>query len=319
MPALPEPASGATALSADLSTDKSDGARSFDAGRRDFLAALAEDHVSARTARLYVGHLARFAAWLRERYQTSVLEATSHDVREYREQLVTRQRPASVNGALAALRRFYRWAAAAGRVRTDPTAKVKLLPAQPLAPKGFTPVERQRLRREAERAGPMADAIVTTLLNTGLRVDELVRLTWEDVTVQDRSGTARVRGKGQKVRLVPLNAAVRQALEGIQLEGIQPLAPANLANATGPIFRGKRGPYTDRGVRSLLATLGRRADVASVHPHRFRHDTARRLVEAVDLPTVAALLGHSRLDTVRIYSQPDQAALERAAALLEAR
>jgi integrase/recombinase XerC len=214
-----------------------------------------------------------------------------------------------VNGALAALRRFYRWAAAAGRVRTDPTAKVKLLPAQPLAPKGFTRVERQRLRREAERAGPMADAIVTTLLNTGLRVDELVRLTWEDVTLQERSGSARVRGKGQKVRLVPLNAAVREALEGIQ-----PLAPA-----TGPIFRGKRGPYTDRGVRSLLATVGRRADVASVHPHRFRHDTARRLVEAVDLPTVAALLGHSRLDTVRIYSQPDQAALERAAALLETR
>jgi integrase/recombinase XerC len=309
MPALPEPAPAAAVLAAELSTDNVAGARSFDSCLRDFLAALAEDHVSARTARLYVGHLARFAAWLRERYRAGVLEATSHDVREYREQLAARQRPASVNGALAALRRFYRWAAPAGRGRTDPTAKVKLLPAQPLAPKGFTPVERQRLRREAGRAGPMADAIVTTLLNTGLRVDELVRLTWEDVTVHPRSGTARVRGKGQKVRLVPLNAAVRQTLEGIQ-----PLAPA-----TGPIFRGKRGPYTDRGVRALLATVGRRADVASVHPHRFRHDTARRLVEAVDLPTVAALLGHSRLDTVRIYSQPDQAALERAAALLETR
>ena len=51
--------------------------------------------------------------------------------------------------------------------------------------------------------------------------------------------------------------------------------------------------------------------------HRFRHDAARRLVEAVDLPTVAALLGHSRLDTVRIYAQPDESALERAAAALE--
>jgi hypothetical protein len=37
----------------------------------------------------------------------------------------------------------------------------------------------------------------------------------------------------------------------------------------------------------------------------------------VDLPTVAALLGHSRLDTVRIYTQPDVAALERAAVALE--
>ena len=181
----------------------------------------------------------------------------------------------------------------------------------PLAPKGFAAGERQRLRREAERAGPMPDAVVTTLLNTGLRVAELVRLTWADVALGPRSGHARVRGKGEKVRTVPLNAAVREALQAIR--------PGPPAASAGPLFRGKRGPCTDRGVRALLATLGRRAGVAGVHPHRFRHDAARRLVEAVDLPTVAALLEHSRLETVRIYRQPDEAALERAAAALEAR
>jgi len=39
----------------------------------------------------------------------------------------------------------------------------------------------------------------------------------------------------------------------------------------------------------------------------------------VDLPTVAALLGHSRLDTIRIYTQPDESALERAVVALESR
>jgi integrase/recombinase XerC len=309
MPRLPAARPAAAAVGPLLSTDNPDGPDGADAAAvHDFLAALAEDHVAARSARLYAAHLARFAAWLRERYRAGVLDATGHDLREYRARLAARQKPASVNGALAALRRFYRWAAAAGRVRADPTARVKPVPAQPLAPKGFAPVERQRLRREAERAGPMADAVVTTLLNTGLRVDELVRLTWEDLALRPRSGAARVAGKGEKVRVVPLNAAVREALTAIR-----PAPP------TGPLFRGKRGPYTDRGIRNLLAALGRRAGVAGVHPHRFRHDAARRLVEAVDLPTVAALLGHSRLDTVRIYSQPDQAALERAAAALEAR
>ena len=81
---------------------------------------------------------------------------------------------------------------------------------QPLAPRGFTSIERQRRRREAERAGPMADAIVTTLLNTGLRVDELVSLTWSDLVLQPRSGKAFIkRGKGDKARIVPLNATVR--------------------------------------------------------------------------------------------------------------
>jgi len=281
--------------------------RSTDSTVAAFVTFLAEEQVSARTARLYLGHLGRFAAWVREQYRADLVDVTSHDLREYRARLAERQKPSSVNAALAALHRFFAWARDTGRVKTNPTAKLKPIASQPLAPQCFTSVERQRLRREAERAGPMADAIVTTLLNTGVRVDELVRLTWADVTLLPRSGKAAIRkGKGDKARMVPLNTPVRDALNGVR----PPIAE-------GPVFRGKRGPYTDRGIRNLLAVLGRRADVAHVHPHRFRHDTARRLVEAVDLPTVAALLGHSRLDTIRIYAQPDEAALQRAAESLE--
>jgi integrase/recombinase XerC len=136
-----------------------------------------------------------------------------------------------------------------------------------------------------------------------------VRLTWEAVTVRDRSGNARVRGTGQTARTVPLNAPVREAL-GV----IHSLAPPGMP-VRGPILRGKRGPYTDRGVRPLLAPRDRCAGAVDVHPHRFRHDAARRLVESVDLPAVAALLGPSQLETVRIYRQPDGAALTRATAL----
>ena len=271
-----------------------------------FVAVLAEEQVTARTARAYLGHLHRFTDWLGRQYQADLLEATSHDLREYRSHLSARQQPASVNAALVALHRFYAWAVSSRRMAADPTAKTKPLASQPVAPKGFTPVERQRLRCEAERAGPMADAIVTTLPNTGLRVDELVRLTWEQIILRDRSGQAPIHGKGEKVRAVPINGPVRETPRAIQP-----------SVAEGPVFWGKRGPYTDRGIRNLLAELGRRAGVDQVHPHRFCHDTARRLVEQVDLPTVAALLGHSRLDTVRIYTQPDQAALQRAAQLLE--
>ena len=166
-----------------------------------FLTFLADEQVSARTARLYLGHLGRFAVWLREQYQAELVDATSHDLREYRVRLAERQKPASVNAALAALQRFYGWARDNGRVRTNPTARLKPIASQPLAPQGFTSVERQRLRREAERAGPMADAIVTTLLNTGVRVDELVRLTWADVTLQPRSGKAAIR-KGKETKRV---------------------------------------------------------------------------------------------------------------------
>ena len=156
----------------------------------------------------------------------------------------------------------------------------------------------------------MADAIATLLLNTGLRVDELVTLTWQRVHLQARSGWIDIVGKGDKHRRLPLNAEARKVLESIQ---------TTVDAAVGAVFRGKRGPYTARGIEYLVAELARRAKVPNVHPHRFRHDAGRRLVEADDLPTVATWLGHERLDTVRIYSQPDEAALERAATALEQR
>ena len=106
-------------------------------------------------------------------------------------------------------------------------------------------------------------------------------------------------GKGDKHRRLPLNAVARRALDAI--------LPTPLDDAGGAIFCGKRGPYTARGTEYLVAELGRRAQVPNVHPHRFRHDAARRLVESADLPTVATWLGHERLDTVRISSQPDAA------------
>jgi site-specific recombinase XerD len=273
---------------------------------------LAEDtKVAEHTARPYVAHLQRFAAWHDERYQAELLEATTRDLRQYKTELAERQKPSSVNAALAGLRRFYAWASDAERITRNPGQHLVDVAAQPLAPKGFSDVERRRLVRETEKAGPMADAIVTLLLNTGLRVDELVTLTWQRIHVQARSGWIEVVGKGDKRRRLPLNAEVRKALEAIQR--------APMDDDVDTVFRGKRGPYAARGIEYLVAELGRRANVTHVHPHRFRHDAARRLIESVDLPTVAAWLGHERLDAVRIYSQPDEAALERAAAALETR
>jgi site-specific recombinase XerD len=103
-----------------------------------FLTFLAEEQVSARTARLYLGHLGRLAAWLREQYRAELIEATSHDLREYRARLAERQKPASVNAALAALQRFYGWARDTGRVKTneifDPVGIGSRLPTPRLEP-----------------------------------------------------------------------------------------------------------------------------------------------------------------------------------------
>ena len=59
--------------------------RSTDNTLAAYLTFLAQEQVSARTARLYLSHLGRFAAWLRDQYRAQLVDATSHDLREYRE------------------------------------------------------------------------------------------------------------------------------------------------------------------------------------------------------------------------------------------
>src|SRR5919197_1608954 len=181
-----------------------------------FLAFLADDtRVGERTARLYLAHLQRFTRWLAQHYQAPLLETTTRELRQYKTELARRQKPASVNAALAALRRFFGWAAETDRIVKNPAQHLTDVAAQPLAPKGFTDVDRRRLVREVEKAGPMAEAIVTVLLNTGLRVDELVTLRWERVRLQPRSGWINVIGKGDKHRRLPLNGEARKALGAI--------------------------------------------------------------------------------------------------------
>jgi hypothetical protein len=67
----------------------------------------------------------------------------------------------------------------------------------------------------------------------------------------------------------------------------------------------------------IVAILGWGARGAGGSSRSRTAEGGRWLIDAVDLPTMAAWLGRERLDTVRIYSQPDEAALERAAAALE--
>src|SRR6266567_2759788 len=154
-----------------------------------FLAFLAEDtKVGESTARQYIAHVQRFAGWLEQCYQAALLEATTRDLRQHKTELGKRQKPASVNAAMAALRRFYGWAADTERIDRNPAQHLTDVAAQSLAPKGFSDVERRRLIRQSENGGPVAETIVMLLLNTGLRVNELVTLTWDRVHLQPRSG-----------------------------------------------------------------------------------------------------------------------------------
>ena len=75
-----------------------------------------------------------------------------------------------------------------------------------VAPKSLDRNERNQLIREVDRAGNKRDsAIVLLLLNSGLRVSELVNIDINDMSLTDRKGAVKIIGKGNKERTIPLN------------------------------------------------------------------------------------------------------------------
>ncbi len=140
-------------------------------------------------------------------------------------------------------------------------------------------------------------AILELLYGCGIRVSELVGLNVEDLDMD--SGWLRVRGKGRKVRQVPLPGKARAALE-------RWLARRRPAQGQPAVFLNRfGGRLSDRSVRNLTklyATLV--AGDSSVHPHSFRHAYATHLLsDGADLRSIQELLGHARLSTTQRYTR----------------
>ena len=118
-------------------------------------------------------------------------------------------------------------------------------------------------------------------------------------------------GKGNKDRTIPLNNDARRALAAYQ--AVRPTV------ADDHLFVGQRGePLKPQGVQQSSAKYARRAGLPEVTPHVLRHTFAKHVLDAgEDLATVQRLLGHERLETTAIYTQPTARDLEEAVRRLE--
>ncbi len=283
-----------------------------------FLVDLRRQDASPATVRNYAADLRAFARWFHDatgdRFAAQAVTPT--DLRDYRGYLrtVEQKQTATINRRLAALRKFFVWAKGAGKIVESPTDQVKGLPAAPRTPKALGKREVDRLIREAERHGDKRNiAIVQLLRHTGLRVGELCNLRLGDVTISERKGEVLVRGgKGNKDRTIPLNNDARRALAAY-LE-VRPKV------ADDRLFVGQRGePLQPQGVQQVVAKYAKRAGLTEVTPHVLRHTFAKHVLNAgEDLATVQRLLGHERLETTAIYTQPTARDLEAAVRRLEA-
>jgi integrase/recombinase XerC len=275
-----------------------------------FLQDLARAGRSPRTLAGYRKDLADFAAWMEGRYGEAFDPKATlpEDLRDYRQHLlsVRRRAPATINRRVSALRAFFAFLAARGEIPSNPAARLPGVRQARAAPKALSDAELRRLLREARRSSnPLHRAVILLLAHTGLRGSELCALRLSDVALSERKGKIVVRGKGEKVREVPLNAEAREALR--EWLSVRPTAPDDA------LFVGRRGRLTPSGVWRIVREYARRAGVEA-HPHTLRHTFATRLLReaGADLVTVAEILGHESLNTTARYTRPSERDLEAA-------
>lgn len=141
-------------------------------------------------------------------------------------------------------------------------------------------------------------AIVGLLLLNGLRAGEVLGLQRDDVLLGQ--GELRVRGKGRRLRLLPLAPETVQLLDNY----LRTERPANSATQLFVCLKGRaRGkPMTAAGLRSLFRYHRKRTGVDKAHPHRFRHTFASDMIRAgVSVPALMRLMGHSDIETTMVY------------------
>jgi len=214
----------------------------------------------------------------------------------------------------ASVRQFYRFAIGEGWREDDPSRRLD-------APKQGRPLPRSLSRPEIENllaviaakdnaASLRLIALVEMAYASGMRVSELLGLKLE--AVQRDPAYLIVRGKGNKERLVPLNASAREAIKSWLAVRDLPKA----ASGTGKTAKrapsawlfpshGKSGHLTPRRFAQLLdeAAIAANIDPARISPHVLRHAFATHLLEGgADLRVVQTLLGHADISTTQIYT-----------------
>ncbi len=295
---------------------------------------LQDKDVSILTQRGYLSDVQQFEVWFEKSNSEafSLPAVTPTDVREYRQFLQgTEKRKAStVNRKLAALSALMRWGIQSGQITTDPTENVKSVQQSVSAPRWLDKHEQFALQRAIEKDKQLAqlryprrcvtryrDASLTLfLLNTGLRLSEIIALELSDVQISERKGNVLVRrGKGNKQRNVPLNSEARKAIQdwlAVRPQSGNPFIWIAVEAASNDGISG-------RAVQRILHRYAQDAGLSELTPHVLRHSFAKNLANNnVGLEKIAALLGHSSLNTTRIYITPDARDLERAVEQLEA-
>ncbi|MBC7264763.1 MAG: tyrosine-type recombinase/integrase [Chloroflexi bacterium] len=271
------------------------------------------------TMRWYMGKLKVFVNYLQaQNLPTSATEITTTHLRAFlvhlRENVKADENnpmkptqdkqlsPKTIQGYARTLKVFFSWLAREGYLRDDLGRLLKIPSAPKVIVETLSDSQIKQLLSTVDCRTPRGFrdyCIILVLLDTGVRLSELVNLQLKDLDLE--RGVFKVMGKGAKERLVPFGAKVKTAL----WKYVHKFRPEPFHPNIGNLFLQSNGqPLTSDQVYRLIRNYARTAGIEGVRcsPHTLRHTFAKNfLINGGDLFTLQKILGHSSLDVVRIY------------------
>jgi integrase/recombinase XerC len=224
----------------------------------------------------------------------NVDEVKAKDVRDWLANMTeNRLKPRSIQMKLTALKSFYQYLMEENILKKNPTIKIR--PPQKEDSLPYYLNRRQLvLLQELTKESIRERTIVETLYATGVRISELLNIKLEDVKWDSRQIWIR-KGKGNKERFVLFSHDCAERLK----------AYLNQRGFTSPyLFSNRKGVPLSRDLvemqfRQYTETLG-----FKVTPHTMRHTFAAHLAEkGMDFSYIQELLGHSNINSTRIYTR----------------
>jgi integrase/recombinase XerD len=262
--------------------------------------------LAANTIRAYGRDLERFRRFCESARIDDPARADADDVRAF---LWTEENrgldPRSRARALAAVKGFFRFLAAEGRIGKTTIPALESPKLWRRVPQFLAPEEVARLLEEPLAPGPLDlrdHAILEFLYATGARVSEAAGL--DLAAVRFDLGYVRLFGKGGKERLVPLGRKAAAAIERYVSASRPRLCAARRAQE-GALFLSRRGRRLGREqIWRIVVARCRAAGIRKkVSPHTLRHSFATHLLaNGADLRIVQEMLGHASIATTQIYT-----------------
>lgn len=266
--------------------------------------------LSNNSVEAYVHDITLFAQFIEMRDANLSLDLVTHkQVEQFLDYLFELGLSASSQTRiLSGIRSFYRFMQEESLMESNPARLITNPESSRKLPEVLTYDEIKKMLDTIDLSEPIGQrnkTMIELLYACGLRVSELINLKASQVYPKD--GFLRIRGKGDKERLVPVGRSTLKSIR-IYTEEIRSLQAVVMANKD-LLFLNRNGEKISRHlVFKIVKQIAEKAGITkNVSPHTFRHSFATHLLEGgADLIAVQQMLGHASISTTEIYTHLDR-------------